>query len=152
MKENAIRTHASQRILILDGAMGTQLQNYKLTEDDFRGERFAKHPKNMKGNNDILSLTRPDVIEQIHRAYLDAGADIIETNTFNATSISQSDYGTEHLAREMNQQAAAIARKVADEVTKTNPLKPRFVTGSIGPTNRTASMSPDVNNPAYRAV
>ncbi|MFA5648067.1 MAG: methionine synthase [Bacteroidales bacterium] len=152
MKVNDIRTHASHRILILDGAMGTQLQNFKLTEDDFRGKLFSKHPKNLKGNNDILSLTRPDVIEQIHRAYLDAGADIIETNTFNATSISQSDYGTEHLAREINRQAAIVARRVADEATQTNPLKPRFVAGSIGPTNRTASMSPDVNNPAYRAV
>ena len=152
MKKNAIRTHASHRILILDGAMGTQLQNFNLTEDDFRGKQFANHTTNMKGNNDILSLTRPDVIEQIHRAYLDAGADIIETNTFNATSISQSDYDTEHLAREMNKQSAKIARRVADEVTKTNPLKPRFVAGSIGPTNRTASMSPDVNNPAYRAI
>ena len=143
---------ASQRILILDGAMGTQLQRYNLSEGDFRGERFASHPKNLKGNNDILSLTRPNVVEEIHRAYLEAGADIIETNTFNATSIAQSDYGTEHLVFEINRVAAQIARKAADEFTAANPDKPRLVTGSIGPTNRTASISPDVNNPAYRAA
>lgn len=143
---------ASQRILILDGAMGTQLQKFKLTEEDFRGKRFADHPRPLKGNNDLLSITRPDVVEQIYRAYFEAGADIVETNTFNSTSISQSDYGTEHLVFELNREAARIARKVADEFTRHNPDKPRFVAGSIGPTNRTASMSPDVNNPAYRAV
>lgn len=132
--------------------MGTQLQRYNLSEGDFRGERFANHPKNLKGNNDILSLTRPDVVEEIHRAYLEAGADIIETNTFNATSIAQSDYGTEHLVFEINREAAQIARKAADEFTAANPDEPRFVAGSMGPTNRTASISPDVNNPAYRAV
>ena len=151
-REKAIIKIASQRILILDGAMGTQLQRYNLSEGDFRGERFASHPKNLKGNNDILSLTRPDVVEKIHRAYLEAGADIIETNTFNATSIAQSDYGTEHLVFEINRVAAQIARKAADEFTAANPDKPRLVTGSIGPTNRTASISPDVNNPAYRAA
>ncbi|MDD3567336.1 MAG: homocysteine S-methyltransferase family protein, partial [Bacteroidales bacterium] len=146
-REKAIIKIASQRILILDGAMGTQLQRYNLSEGDFRGERFASHPKNLKGNNDILSLTRPDVVEKIHRAYLEAGADIIETNTFNATSIAQSDYGTEHLVFEINRVAAQIARKAADEFTAANPNKPRLVAGSMGPTNRTASISPDVNNP-----
>ncbi len=152
MNPNFIKSLTSQRILILDGAMGTQLQRYNLSEGDFRGERFANHPKNLKGNNDILSLTRPDVVEEIHRAYLEAGADIIETNTFNATSIAQSDYGTEHLVFEINREAAQIARKAADEFTAANPDEPRFVAGSMGPTNRTASISPDVNNPAYRAV
>jgi 5-methyltetrahydrofolate--homocysteine methyltransferase len=152
MKPSLIKSLASQRILILDGAMGTQLQTFKLTEEDFRGERFANHPKSLKGNNDLLVLTRPDVVEQVHKAYFEAGADIVETNTFNSTSISQSDYGTEHLVFEINREAARIARKVADKFTQANPSKPRFVAGSIGPTNRTASMSPDVNNPAYRAV
>jgi 5-methyltetrahydrofolate--homocysteine methyltransferase len=152
MNKNQITELVSQRILILDGAMGTQLQQFRLTEDDFRGIQFANHPKNLKGNNDILSLTRPDVVEEIHHAYLEAGADIIETNTFNATSIAQSDYGTEHLVLEINRTAAQIARKAADEFTSANPNKPRLVAGSMGPTNRTASISPDVNNPAYRAV
>ncbi|NHB68746.1 methionine synthase [Perlabentimonas gracilis] len=151
-RKKALIKIASQRILILDGAMGTQLQRYRLTEDDFRGDQFKNHPNNLKGNNDILSLTRPNVVEEIHRAYLEAGADIIETNTFNATSIAQSDYGTEHLVFEINRVAAQIARKVADEFTTANHDKPRFVAGSMGPTNRTASISPDVNNPAYRAV
>lgn len=152
MKTKLLNQIASTRILILDGAMGTQLQQFKLTEDDFRGERFANHPKPVKGNNDLLVLTRPDVVEQIHKNYLEAGADIIETNTFNATTISQSDYSTEHLVREINREAARLARKAADEFTVINPSKPRFVAGSMGPTNRTASMSPDVNNPSYRAV
>ncbi len=152
MKTTLIKTLASQRILILDGAMGTQLQNYKLTEEDFRGSRFANHPGSLKGNNDLLVITRPEVVEEIHRAYLEAGADIIETNTFNATSISQDDYGTGHLVREINREAARIARKAADDFSAKTPDKPRFVAGSIGPTNRTASMSPDVNNPAFRAV
>lgn len=152
MKTKLLKQIASNRILILDGAMGTQLQQFKLTEADFRGDRFTNHPKSLKGNNDLLVLTRPDVVEQIHRNYLEAGADILETNTFNGTSISQGDYGTEHLVREINREAARIARKVTDEFTAANPSKPRFVAGSIGPTNRTASMSPDVNNPAYRAV
>lgn len=151
-KTETLKKIASQRIIILDGAMGTQLQRFKLSEDDFRGILFANHNKNLKGNNDILSLTCPDVVEKIHRAYLEAGADIIETNTFNATSIAQNDYGTEHLVFEINRTAAQIARKVADEFTALNPNKPRFVAGSMGPTNRTASISPDVNNPAYRAV
>jgi 5-methyltetrahydrofolate--homocysteine methyltransferase len=142
----------SQRILILDGAMGTQLQKFKLTEDDFRGMILKDHPKPLKGNNDLLVLTRPEIVEKIHRDYFEAGADIVETNTFNATSISQGDYDTEHLVRTINREAARIARKVANEFTLANPSKPRFVAGSIGPTNRTASMSPDVNNPAFRAV
>lgn len=152
MTKNQIVELVAKRILILDGAMGTQLQRFKLTEEDFRSKRFEKHPNNLKGNNDILSLTRPDVVEKIHRAYLEAGADIIETNTFNATSIAQGDYGTEHLVLEINSVSAQIARKVADEFTAANPNKPRLVAGSMGPTNRTASISPDVNNPAYRAV
>ena len=152
MNKTQITELVAQRILILDGAMGTQLQRFKLTEEDFRGKRFENHPNNLKGNNDILSLTRPDVVEEIHRAYLEAGADIIETNTFNATSIAQGDYGTEHLVLEINRTAAQIARKAANEFTAANPNKPRLVAGSMGPTNRTASISPDVNNPAYRAV
>lgn len=152
MNKTQITELVSQRILILDGAMGTQLQKYKLTQEDFQGELFANHTIPLKGNNDILSLTRPDVVEEIHRAYLEAGADIIETNTFNATSIAQGDYGTEHLVLEINRVSAQIARKVADEFTAVNPNKPRLVAGSMGPTNRTASISPDVNNPAYRAV
>lgn len=142
----------TQRILILDGAMGTMIQPYNLTETDFRGERFAQHPGLMKGNNDMLVLTRPDVIEEIHRLYLEAGADIIETNSFNAQRISMADYGMEPFCREMNLAAAQLARKVADEFTLLTPDKPRFVAGSVGPTNKTCSMSPDVNNPATRAL
>ncbi len=140
------------RILILDGAMGTMIQRYRLQESDFRGERFAAHPVNVQGNNDLLSLTRPQVIAEIHRSYLDAGADIIETNTFNANGISQQDYRMEALVYEMNLAAARLAREAADEFTARNPKKPRFVAGAIGPTNRTASLSPDVNRPGYRAV
>ncbi len=152
MKNKQIHSLATQRILILDGAMGTQLQEFRLTEQDFRGERFQNHRWPLRGNNDLLCLTRPDLVELVHRRYFEAGADIVETNTFNSTSISQADYGTEHLVREINREAARIARQVANEFTQANPAKPRFVAGSIGPTNRTASMSPDVNNPAYRAV
>lgn len=141
-----------ERILILDGAMGSLIQQYKLTEEDFRGERFKDSVILQKGNNDLLSLTRPDIIEEIHRKYLDAGADIIETNTFNSTAVSLEDYDMVHLAKEINREAAKIARKVADEYTKRNPDKPRFVAGSMGPTNKTASMSPKVENPIYRAV
>lgn len=140
------------RILILDGAMGTMIQRYKLTEEDFRGDRFKDFTILLKGNNDLLSITRPDVIEAIHREYLDAGADIIETNTFNANAVSMEDYNMSDLVREMNVASAHIARKAADEYTKQNPDKPRFVAGSIGPTNKTASMSPHVENPFYRAV
>jgi 5-methyltetrahydrofolate--homocysteine methyltransferase len=141
-----------ERILVLDGAMGTMIQRYNLTDADYRGERFANFPHEVKGNNDLLSLTRPDVIKEIHRQYLDAGADIIETNTFSGTSIAMADYHMEDLVYELNYESARIAREVADEVTRLTPDKPRFVAGSMGPTNRTASLSPDVNNPGYRAV
>lgn len=141
-----------ERILVLDGAMGSLIQRYRLTEEDFRGDRFKNHHKSLKGNNDLLVLTQPDIISQIHREYLSAGADIIETNTFNSTSISQGDYDTKELVKEINIVAAKLARKVCDEFTQKNPSKPRFVAGSIGPTNRTTSLSPDVSNPAYRAV
>ncbi|MBK5719953.1 methionine synthase [Dysgonomonas sp. Marseille-P4677] len=140
------------RILILDGAMGTMIQRYKLTEEDFRGERFEDSVTLLKGNNDLLCLTRPDVIEAIHREYLEAGADIIETNTFNANSISMEDYNMSHLVKEMNIEAAKLAKKAAVDYTMQNPDKPRFVAGSIGPTNKTASMSPKVENPIFRAV
>lgn len=144
--ENLVR----ERILILDGAMGTMIQRYNLTEEDFRGERFADIPGQMKGNNDLLCLTRPDVIQDIHRKYLMAGADIIETNTFSSTSVSMADYHVQEYVREMNLAAVKLAREVADEFS--TPDKPRFVVGSIGPTNKTCSMSPDVNNPAMRAL
>lgn len=141
-----------RRILVLDGAMGTMIQRYNLTEDDFRKGWFENHEKPLKGNNDLLSLTRPDVIKEIHAAYFEAGADIAETNTFSGTSIAQADYGLEHIVYELNYHSAKIAREVADEFTAANPKKPRFVAGSIGPTNRTASLSPDVNDPGFRAV
>ncbi len=142
----------SERILILDGAMGTMIQRYNLTEEDFRGERFRDFDVLLKGNNDLLSITRPDVIREIHREYLAAGADIIETNTFNSTSISMQDYKMSHLAGEINRAAVKLAREAADEFTKLTPEKPRFVAGSIGPTNKTASMSPRVEEPMYRAA
>ncbi|MCQ2958631.1 MAG: methionine synthase [Bacteroidales bacterium] len=142
----------SKKILVLDGATGTMIQRYNLTEEDYRGERFADSKILLKGNNDILSLTKPEVIREIHTKYLEAGADIIETNTFNANKISQSDYDLQDFVSEINIASVSIARQVADEFTKKNPEKPRFVCASIGPTNKTASMSPDVNNPAYRAV
>lgn len=141
-----------KRILVLDGAMGTIIQSHRLEENDFRGNILTNHAQPVKGNNDLLSLTRPDIIKGIHRQYFEAGADIAETNTFNANSISQADYDTQHLVYEMNKAAAALAREVADEFTTNEPHKPRFVAGSMGPTNRTASLSPDVNNPGYRAV
>ena len=141
-----------ERILILDGAMGTMIQQYNLTEEDFRGKRFAQIPGQLKGNNDILCLTRPDVIRDIHRKYLAAGADIIETNTFNSTSVSMADYHVQEYVREINFAAVKLAREVADEFTALTPDKPRFVAGSIGPTNKACSMSPDVNNPAFRAL
>ncbi|MCH7507778.1 MAG: homocysteine S-methyltransferase family protein [Proteobacteria bacterium] len=142
----------SMRILVIDGAMGTMIQAALLQESDFRGERFADHPLPLQGNNDLLSLTRPDFIAQIHRDFLEAGADFIETNTFNATSISQADYGTERLAREINRESARIARSVADEFERNNTGIKRFVMGALGPTNRTASLSPDVNRPEFRNV
>jgi 5-methyltetrahydrofolate--homocysteine methyltransferase len=145
-------TIIKQRILVLDGAMGTMIQEYRLNEKDFRGERFADHPCDVKGNNDLLSITKPDVIEAIHKAYLEAGSDIIETNTFSSTSIAQADYKMEHLAYELNKASAEVAKKAAREYSARTPDKPRFVAGALGPTNRTASLSPDVNNPGYRAV
>ncbi len=150
--DHPIHTHLKKRILVLDGAMGTMIQRYKLSEEDFRGEQFRDHPADLKGNNDLLCLTRPDVIEEIHRAYLDAGADLIETNTFNANGISQKDYRLENMVYEMNLAAARLARQQADLVTEKNPKKPRFVVGALGPSNRTASLSPDVNRPGYRNV
>ncbi|MFL9837266.1 homocysteine S-methyltransferase family protein [Flavobacterium sp. ST-75] len=142
----------NERILILDGAMGTMLQRYNFTEEDFRGERFADFPHPLKGNNDLLSLTQPQAIRDIHALYFEAGADIVETNTFSGTTIGMADYHMEHLVYELNYESAKIAREVADEYTAKNPDKPRFVAGSIGPTNRTASMSPDVNDPGSRAI
>jgi 5-methyltetrahydrofolate--homocysteine methyltransferase len=148
----ALKQAAAQRILILDGAMGTMIQRYKLNEAGYRGERFAGWPCDLKGNNDLLVLTRPEIIRAVHDAYLEAGADIIETNTFNAQRISMADYGMEALSAEINVAAAKLAREAADAWTARTPEKPRFVAGSIGPTNRTASISPDVNNPGFRNV
>ena len=147
-----LRSELENRILILDGAMGTMIQRHKLTEKDYRGARFADWGSLVKGNNDLLVLTQPEIIYDIHCRYLEAGADIIETNTFNAQRISMEDYGMGELVREINLEAARLARKAADEYAKKNPAKPRFVAGSVGPTNKTASMSPDVNNPAFRAI
>ncbi|MEY3439272.1 MAG: Methionine synthase [Bacteroidota bacterium] len=147
-----ITQEIKKRILILDGAMGTMLQRYNFSEEDFRGERFVAFPYSLKGNNDLLSLTQPKAIRDIHAQYFEAGADIVETNTFSGTTIGMADYHLEDLVYELNFESAKIAREVADEFTTKNPEKPRFVAGSIGPTNRTASMSPDVNDPGYRAV
>src|SRR5210317_985708 len=147
-----IRQEIQKRILVLDGAMGTMLQQYNFTEDDFRGERFKEYPSSLKGNNDLLSLTQPEAIATIHAKYFEAGADIIETNTFSATSIAMADYQMEDLVYELNFESAKIAKQVAEEFTKAEPSKPRFVAGSIGPTNKTASLSPDVNRPEYRAI
>ncbi len=152
LRRRQLETALSKGIVLMDGAMGTMVQRHRLEEKDFRGKRFEAHGKDLKGNNDILVITRPDVIGGIHRAYLDAGAGIIETNTFNATSISQADYGLESAVREINLAAAKLARKVTDEFLKENPSKMAWVAGAVGPTNRTASMSPDVNRPEYRAV
>ncbi|MDA0315111.1 MAG: homocysteine S-methyltransferase family protein [Bacteroidetes bacterium] len=140
------------RILILDGAMGTMIQRYPLTEEDFRTPALKDHPKSLKGNNDLLSLSRPDIIRAIHQEYLEAGSDIIETNTFSGTTIAQEDYGLSHLAYAINFESAKIACELADVFTETTPEKPRFVAGAMGPTNRTASISPDVNDPGYRAI
>lgn len=147
-----ITTQLEQRILILDGAMGTMIQRYDLNEDDFRGKRFTESKKDLKGNNDLLSLTRPEIILEIHEKYLEAGADIIETNTFSGTSIAQADYGLEEVVYELNKVSAEIARKAADKYTSLTLDKPRFVAGSVGPTNRTASLSPDVNRPGFRSI
>jgi 5-methyltetrahydrofolate--homocysteine methyltransferase len=147
-----LRDILNNRILVLDGAMGTMIQKYKPGEEDFRGEYFRDHKGELKGNNDLLSITRPDIIKEIHRAYLEAGSDIIETNTFSANAVSQADYGLADAVYEINREAGKIAKEVAEEFTKKNPGKPRFVAGAIGPTTKTASLSPDVHNPGYRAV
>ncbi|HNN47136.1 MAG TPA: homocysteine S-methyltransferase family protein, partial [Azospira sp.] len=141
-----------QRLLVLDGAMGTMIQRHGLTEKDYRGTRFADHPHDLKGNNDLLLLTKPEVIKGIHAEYLAAGADILETNTFNATAISQADYKLEPIVYELNVAGARLAREACDEFTAKNPAKPRFVAGVLGPTSRTGSISPDVNDPGYRNV
>ena len=138
--------------MVLDGAMGTMIQSYRLEEADYRGERFAQWPSDLKGNNDLLVLSKPEVISAIHYAYLEAGADILETNTFNSTAIAMADYHMESLVGEINLAAARLARQSADEWTARTPEKPRYVAGVLGPTNRTASISPDVNDPAFRNV
>src|SRR5262249_15040085 len=140
-----------QRILVLDGAMGTMIQTYKLSEQDYRGDRFGDWPRDLKGHNDLLSLTQPAIIRAIHAAYLEAGADIIETNSFNSTAVSLGDYGMEGMVFELNQASARLARVVADEFERRGP-DPRFVAGVLGPTNRTASLSPDVNDPGFRNI
>ncbi|MBD3890171.1 homocysteine S-methyltransferase family protein [Olleya marilimosa] len=149
---SSIREVIKKRILVLDGAMGTMLQRYNFTEADFRGDRFKDYPSSLKGNNDLLSLTQPNAIADVHRKYFEAGADIVETNTFSGTTIAMADYEMEDLVYELNFESAKIAKYVASEFTNKNPEKPRFVAGSIGPTNRTASLSPDVNRPDFRAV
>src|SRR5579864_7985974 len=140
------------RILVLDGAMGTMIQRERLTEEAFRGSRFSASSRDLKGNNDLLVLTRPDVISRIHHQYLEAGSDIIETNTFNSNAVSQADYGLEALAYELNVEGAKLARQACDDWTARTPDRPRFVAGSIGPTNRTLSISPEVNSPAFRSL
>ena len=149
---SALQQALKERILILDGGMGTMIQSYKLEEEDYRGARFADWPSDVKGNNDLLILSRPDIIGAIEKAYLDAGADILETNTFNATQVSQADYGMEALVYELNVEGARLARSVADAKTLETPDRPRFVAGVLGPTSRTCSISPDVNDPGYRNV
>lgn len=147
-----IETILKERILVLDGAMGTMIQRLEFTEEQFRADRFKDHPCPLGGNNDLLSITQADAIKNIHEQYLLAGADIIETNTFSSTSIAMADYQLEHLAYELNFESVKIAKQVAQKISTENPDKPRFVAGSIGPTNKTASMSPDVNDPGFRAV
>ena len=150
--DQTLQQAIAERILVLDGAMGTMIQGYGLEEADFRGTRFAAHPVPLRGNNDLLAITRPDVIREIHAAYLAAGADIIETNTFNSTAVSQGDYELQHIVRELNEAGARVARLAADEFTAREPHKPRFVAGVLGPTSRTASLSPDVNDPGFRNI
>ena len=149
---STIKDELQKRILVLDGAMGTMLQQYNFQEEDFRGERFKDYPSPLQGNNDLLSLTQPEAIAEIHAKYFEAGADIVETNTFSGTTIAMADYDMEDLVYELNYESAKIAKEVADKFTKENPNQPRFVAGSIGPTNKTASLSPDVNRPEYRAI
>ena len=151
-REAALRRIAAERILLLDGAMGTLIQSLRLGEADFRGERFADWPRDVKGNNDLLILTQPDAIRRFHTDYLRAGADVVETNTFASTSIAQADYGMEGLAYELNREGARLAREACDAVAAETPDRPRFVAGAIGPTNRSASISPDVNNPGFRNI
>lgn len=151
-KREQLTEALKQRILILDGAMGTMIQEYKLEEQDYRGERFKDWHVLIKGNNDLLSLTQPKIIADIHRAYLEAGADIIETNTFNATTISMEDYDMASLSREINLESAKLARSVCDELEVKDPSKPRYVAGVLGPTSKTCSISPDVNDPGYRNI
>ncbi len=148
----ALQRALEERILVLDGAMGTMIQQHKLDEADYRGARFADWGQDVKGNNDLLNLTQPDIIKDIHTDYLQAGADILETNTFNATRISEADYGMQDLVGELNREGARLAREAADEMTRETPHRPRFVAGVLGPTSRTASISPDVNDPAFRNV
>jgi 5-methyltetrahydrofolate--homocysteine methyltransferase len=150
--ENAIRAAAAKRILILDGAMGTLIQTLRLSEAEFRGARFADWPRDLRGNNDLLNLTRPDAIRAFHTEYLRAGADIVESNTFTSSSIAQADYGMEGLAYELNREGARLAREACAAVMRETPERPRFVAGAVGPTNRSASISPDVNNPGFRSV
>jgi 5-methyltetrahydrofolate--homocysteine methyltransferase len=151
-KEQLLHSILNERILIIDGAMGTMIQRYKLTEEDYRGERFKDYPSDLKGNNDLLVLTQPQIIKAIHKEYLDAGADILETNTFNAQAISLADYDMQSLSYEMNVAAAKLAREAADEYMKEHPGTHKFVAGAIGPMNKTLSLSPDVNDPGFRAV
>ena len=150
--KETLQSILAKRIMVIDGAMGTMIQQYKLSEEDYRGDRFKAYHQSVKGNNDLLVLTQPKIIADIHSEFLKAGADIIETNTFNANHYSMADYGMENLVSEINTEAAKIARKVADEHTALNPEKPRLVAGAIGPTNKAGSLSPDVNNPGYRSV
>ena len=152
MDKPQIKDLLKERILVLDGAMGSLIQTYKLEEEDFRGERFKNHTHPVKGNNDLLALVRPDILKEIHCEYLEAGADILETNTFSGTTIAQADYALEAAVYDINFYSAKVAREAADEYTAKHPNKPRYVAGAIGPTNRTLSMSPDVNDPGYRAV
>ena len=152
ISKNGLNDLLSLRIVILDGAMGTMIQRYKLDESDYRGERFVDWERDLKGNNDLLGITQPEIIRSIHREYFEAGADIIETNTFNSTSIALTDYGMESLAYELSVANAKLAKNAAEEVMASNPGRQCFVAGALGPTNRTASISPDVNNPAFRAV
>ena len=152
MTKKELQEQLNQRILVLDGAMGTMIQRYQLTEEDYRGNRFKNSSHLLKGNNDLLSLTQPQIIKDIHSAYLEAGADIIETNTFNGTTISQADYHLEEIVYELNVASARIAKEAAMEYSSLTPNRPRWVAGALGPTNKTASLSPDVNDPGYRAI
>ena len=152
MEKPAIKDLLKSRILVLDGAMGTMIQRHKFSEEDYRGARFADYPSLLQGNNDLLTLTQPEAILEIHRQYFEAGADIAETNTFSSTSVAMADYDMQDLVYELNVEAAKLAKQAADEFTAKTPEKPRYVAGSMGPTNKTASMSPDVNDPGYRAI